>query len=72
MSTKTLKIVMKSGKTIEVDENFVRRYMQGAIYDYVEANHAVCSCSLNEANSCCDCDGGLTDDNFSIKEIVLS
>ncbi len=62
-------IIMKSGHKIEVDETFVKKYMESAIEEYVEKNHSYCSCSLNESNPCCDCDGDLTEDNFIIREV---
>lgn len=61
-------ITMKSGNTIEVDENFVKKYMESAIESYIE-DTAHCSCNFNESVNYCECDGDLTDDDFLIQEV---
>ena len=67
------KIVMKSGETISIDEKFVKKYMESAIFEYVENHHLKCICKLNESNSeCdCDCDGGYTDEHFEIDKVEI-
>jgi len=64
-------ITMKSGDKIEVNEEFVKKYMMSAIEEYVEQNCSFCSCSLNESNSVCDCDGDLVDDNFIVEKVEV-
>jgi len=65
-----IKILLKSGREITLTKDMIEEMIMSNLDGIVESHLSKCTCSLNESQNHCECDGGLVDDDFMVSDIV--